>query len=58
MGAAAASGLHADLVVAGQGMKPAGTERLPDPARQAFYDRDYRRFLAMLRHRAELEAME
>ncbi|CAN7371925.1 FGGY-family carbohydrate kinase [Rhizobium sp. LjRoot30] len=58
MGAAAASGLHADLVAAGQGMMSAGTERLPDPQRQALYDRDYRRFLAMLRHRAELEAME
>ena len=34
---------------AGQAMDGGGTERLPDPARKARYDREYRRFLAMVR---------
>jgi hypothetical protein len=39
-------------------MYPGGEERLPNAAKQAHYDRDYRRLLAMYRHRAELEATE
>jgi L-ribulokinase len=39
-------------------MYPGGDERLPDKAKQALYDRDYRRLLAMYRHRAELAAMQ
>jgi ribulose kinase len=39
-------------------MYPGGHERHPDPQRQAGYDREYRRFLAMYRHRAELDRME
>jgi hypothetical protein len=39
-------------------MYPGGSVRLPDRSKQALYDHDYRRFLAMYRHRAELEAVE
>lgn len=56
--AAVACGRHRDLAAAGAAMYPGGHERLPDPARKASYDRDYRRFLAMYRHRSELESME
>ncbi len=57
MGAAVAGGLHADLASAGRAMTPAGQERRPNPEVRAGYERDYRRLLAMLRHRAELDAM-
>lgn len=57
MVAAVAGGLYRDLPAAGAGMYAGGAEFLPDPARKAGYDRDYRRFLALYRHRAELEAM-
>jgi L-ribulokinase len=56
--ASVACGLHKDLAVAGAEMYPGGDERLPDATKQALYDRDYRRLLAMYRHRAELEAMD
>jgi L-ribulokinase len=56
--ASVASGLHKDLASAGAAMYPGGYERLPDLSKKAVYDRDYRRFLAMYRHRAELERME
>jgi L-ribulokinase len=58
MTAAVACGLHGTLASAGAAMYPGGHERLPDPARKAGYDREFRRFLAMYRHRAELERME
>jgi len=58
MVAAVAGGLHADLAAAGAGMYPGGPAFLPDPARKAGYDRDYRRFLALHRHRAELENLD
>ena len=57
MTAAAAGGLHDTLFAAGQAMDGGGTERLPNPARTAQYDRDYRRFLAMVRHRNELNSI-
>ena len=57
MTAAVAGGLHADLAAAGRGMYPGGRELLPDAGRKAAYDRDYRRFLALQRHRAELDAI-
>lgn len=57
MVAAVAGGLYADLPAAGSGMYPGGTEYRPDPARKAGYDRDYRRFLLLQRHRAELESI-
>ena len=55
--AAVACGLHGDLAAAGAAMYPGGHERLPDASRKPLYDRDYRRFLAMHRHRAELDGM-
>lgn len=55
MAAGVAGGLHADLFAAGREMYPGGQERLPDPGKRALYDRDYRRLLAMYRHRDELE---
>jgi FGGY-family pentulose kinase len=58
MVAAVAGGLHADLPTAGRDMSSGGSAFLPDPARKAGYDRDYRRFLALSRHRAELEAID
>jgi ribulose kinase len=58
MVAAVAGGLHADLPAAGAGMYGGGREFLPDAARKAGYDRDYRRFLALLRHRMELETLD
>ena len=54
---AVASGLYPALPAAGAGMQGGGAEFLPDAARKAGYDRDYRRFLALSRHRAELEAI-
>ncbi len=56
--ASVACGSHKDLAAAGRAMYPGGSERLPNRSKQALYDRDYRRFLAMYRHRAELEAVE
>ena len=58
MVAAVAGGLYTDLPAAGAGMYPGGSASLPDAPRKAAYDRDYRRFLALYRHRAELDAIE
>ena len=58
MAAAVAGGLYPDLPVAGKSMYAGGREFLPDPTRKAGYDRDYRRFLALGRHRAELESLD
>lgn len=55
MAAAVAGGLHADIAAAGKGMHPGGEELHSNPARRALYDREYRRFLALYRHRDELE---
>ncbi len=56
MVAAVAGKLYPDLGAAGQSMYPGGHERQPDQATRARYDRDYRKFLMLYRHRAELEA--
>ncbi|WP_439616030.1 FGGY-family carbohydrate kinase [Shinella sp.] len=56
MVAAVAGGLYADLPAAGAGMYPGGSEYRADV--KGRYDRDYRRFLALYRHRAELETIE
>ncbi|WP_026618079.1 FGGY-family carbohydrate kinase [Ensifer aridi] len=58
MTAAVAGKLYRDLAGAGDAMSSGGKERLPNPALRHVYDRDYRRFLALYRHRAELESME
>ncbi|MCJ9754480.1 FGGY-family carbohydrate kinase, partial [Neorhizobium sp. BETTINA12A] len=57
MAAAVAGGVFGSLFEAGQAMDAGGTERLPDPARAEQYGLDYRRFLAMVRHRDELRGM-
>jgi len=56
--ASVACGLHGNLAAAGEAMYPGGDVRLPDKGKRALYDRDYRRLLAMHRHRAELETMQ
>ncbi len=58
MTAAVAGKLYPDLASAGPAMSSAGKERLPDATRRRDYDRDYRRFLALYRHREELESIE
>ncbi len=55
--AAVAGGLYANLADAGQAMYPGGQERWPDQSAREAYDRDYRKFLSLYRHRAELEAL-
>lgn len=57
MAAAVAGSLYPDLAAAGEAMASSGQKRLPNPALRGSYDRDYRRFLALYRHRAELESM-
>ncbi len=54
MTAAAGGGLFPDIASAGRSMAAADREYHPDAGRSGTYDRDYRRFLAMLRHRDEL----
>lgn len=55
MTAASAGGVHENLAAAGVAMYPGGQERHGNPAHVGRYERDYRRFLAMHRHRAELD---
>jgi ribulose kinase len=57
MTAATAGGVHASLAAAGAAMYPGNAEISGDPARRPRYERDYRRFLAMYRHRQELESL-
>ncbi len=57
MNAAAAAGLYRSVAAAGVAMCSDGIEQMPDPDRQAFHEKDYQRFLVMMRHRAELSAM-
>ena len=54
MTAAVAGGIHAGLAAAGQAMAARALARHADLGTSRSYDRDYRRFLAMVRHRAEL----
>ena len=55
--AAAAAGLHPDLLAAAGAMAQPGTTRHPDPARRAGYDRRYRAFLEMHEHRRALDRL-
>lgn len=57
MTAASAGGVHADLFAAGKAMHSAGEMLRPNPGLTGGYDRDYRRFMAMQRHREELESL-
>jgi ribulose kinase len=57
MAAAAAAGLHPGLPAAAVAMRQGEIEHQPDPAAFARFDRDYRIFLEMHRHRQALEAI-
>ncbi|MFN6986548.1 MAG: FGGY-family carbohydrate kinase, partial [Rhizobium oryzihabitans] len=57
MTAAAAGGVHADIAAAGAALYPGNAEISGNPALASRYERDYRRFLAMYRHRQELESL-
>ena len=55
--AAAAAGLHPDLLAAAGAMAQPGTIRHPEPATGAGYDRRYRAFLEMHEHRRALDRL-
>lgn len=55
--AASAAGLYLGLAEAGAAMAEPGRLVVPNPDMKEVYDRDYARFLAMQRHRAELDAI-
>jgi L-ribulokinase len=57
MSAAVGGGLYPDLASAGRAMDAGGRTIRPDATRRAAYDRDFRKYLAMIRHRAELDAI-
>ncbi|TWF52086.1 FGGY-family carbohydrate kinase [Neorhizobium alkalisoli] len=57
MAAAVAGGVHASPFEAGEAMAGGDTEYLPDAGRAVLYEKDYRIFLAMIRHRDELKGM-
>ena len=57
MAASVAAGAHPDLAAAGRAMHQPGTIRLPNPAATARFERDWRVFRAMHRHRAEIDAL-
>ncbi|MGV1908942.1 FGGY-family carbohydrate kinase [Agrobacterium vitis] len=55
--AASAAGLYPGLAEAGAAMAEPGRLVVPNRDMKSIYDRDYARFLAMQRHRAELDAI-
>jgi FGGY-family pentulose kinase len=57
MVAATGCGLHPTLVAAGAAMHQGGATRAPDPAAAARTERDWRTFLAMQRHRDEVDRL-
>lgn len=57
MVAAAAASLYPSLIDACAGMYKGGRTREPNPAAAARFDRDFAVFLAMQRHRAEIDAL-
>jgi FGGY-family pentulose kinase/HAD superfamily hydrolase (TIGR01509 family) len=57
MAAAAAADLFPTVEAACAAMTPAGFVRVPDPHARARYDRDYAVFLAMQRHRGEVDGL-
>ena len=57
MAACVAGGLHGSLREAAIAMDQGGAVRQPNAEAAIHYDRDYRRFMAMQRHRAELDAI-
>jgi len=57
MTAAAAGGVYTSLAAAGAAMYPGYEECQPEGARASLYERDYKKFLAMYRHREELDRL-
>lgn len=57
MAAAGAAGLYESVVQACAAMDQGATTRIPDPGAAARFEIDYRAFLALHRHRAEIEAI-
>ncbi|KKC32146.1 FGGY-family carbohydrate kinase [Devosia psychrophila] len=57
MVAATAAGLYPSLDAACVAMQQGGTERAPDPAARAQFDKDYAIFIEMLRQRQVIDAM-
>ena len=57
MVAATAAGRYDNLASACEAMQQGGTERRPDRSRAGRYERDYRVFLAMQKHRREVDAL-
>ena len=57
MAAAAGARLHPTLAAAGAAMHQGGAVREPDPATAERYERDWRAFLAMQRHRANIASL-
>lgn len=55
--AATAAGWHDTLFASGTAMRRGGKMIKPDPSAAERYERDYKRLLAMQRHRAELSGM-
>ena len=55
MAAASGAGLFEDLPAACAAMTQGGITRMPDPKAAARFDRDYQVFLAMQKHRAEID---
>jgi FGGY-family pentulose kinase len=58
MAAATGAGMFEGLAEAAAAMRPEERERLPNPAKQGCYERDYRVFLEMLQQRRVIEGME
>jgi FGGY-family pentulose kinase len=58
MVAAAGAGVHPSLAVAGAAMHQGGAVRKPDAGSAERYERDWRAFLAMQRHRGELQGQD
>ncbi len=57
MAAATGAGLFKDLPEACAAMQQGGSARQPDPEAVARFDKDYQVFLAMHRHRSEIEGL-
>jgi ribulose kinase len=57
MAASVAGGLYSDLRAAGPAMSPGGHAQYPNADMRETYNRDYRKFLSLYRHRAELEML-
>jgi FGGY-family pentulose kinase len=57
MVASVAGGLYPDLRAAGPAMSPGGHAQYPNADMRETYDRDYRKFLSLYRHRTELETL-